>query len=175
MGNDQSQSNDDQVRTNPLEAEVESIHSAMTRSRSIRATAIGMETGKHNNNELRYLPRGLNRAHDGLVIPKRPYGPPPESTVPASASGEQSPQWGWYINTTPPTPEVYCNRPPKKHHSGSSQGSVDISTASSVSATTTTTHRGASPIFPARKPNPIFQDLQAKNKNNAAGWSSVPL
>ena len=89
--------------------------------------------------------------------------------------GYVSPEWGWYINTTPPTPEMY--------HSQSSFG---------ASSKLTRTDASAAPNFPfasqtvaaaqtsgksiSAKPhhNQVFQNLQ-NNMTQNMGWTSVPI
>lgn len=142
---------------------------SMTRSRSVRAEAHCMaKLGDENRSEPSYLPRGLDKAHNGIIMPTMPYGiDPTNSTGAGSLDGQDSPQWGWFLRTTPPTPQMYHSRPPTtttlKHHSTSdstSSTSTDVSSASTL---------------PGSQPNPVFQGFQDKHKTAPMGWSSVPL
>ncbi|KAL3912480.1 MAG: hypothetical protein SGILL_006866 [Bacillariaceae sp.] len=87
-----------------------------------------------------------------------------------ASPGYVSPEWGWYINTTPPTPEMY--------HSQSSFG---------PSSKLTRTDASGAPTFPfasqnaaaktsSAKPhhNQVFQNLQSNMTQNM-GWTSVPI
>jgi hypothetical protein len=130
---------------------------AMPRSRSVHASANGLESTQDEGP--RYLPKGLNRSHNGVIMPTRPSGAGGTS----AAGGIESPQWGWYINinTTPPTPDMY--------HSGSRalQKKQDSSAKASESP--------SSAAATSHQPNRIFQDLQEKRQGAYMGWSSVPL
>jgi len=113
---------------------------------------------KELKTELRHLPKGLDRAHDGIAIPTRPCN----SHTSTTSEGEASPQWGWYINTTPPTPEMYHSRPPKKRQ-------VTSDDPPSIPNATIKSHS-------AVQPNKVFEDLQKKNRGKPMGWSiGVPL
>jgi hypothetical protein len=93
------------------------------------------------------------------------------------------------INTTPPTPDMYYASRPQKasrrensdetaltarmsHESASSgmsysQQSPAIATATAAASTTTT--------MPKYHPNPIFRQMQDKNKSVPMDWPTVPL
>jgi len=127
--------------------------SALSRSRSIRSSvdeSVGL--GASTNEKTRYIPK-MNQSEGGLIMPTRPYG----SNQPG---GVESPQWGWYINTTPPTPDMY------QKHSGSLSKQAN---------------RSAPPSQPTQSHlmdgtachNQVFQNLQ--NSNRPMGWTSVPI
>ena len=108
--------------------------------------------------EPRYLPRGLEKAHNGIRVPRMPtYAIEPAGSS-GSAEGVESPQWGWFLRTTPPTPQMYG-----RYHQ-KSDGSMS-STATDASTST----------VPSSHPNPVFQGMQDKQKAIPMGWSSVPL
>ena len=137
----------------------------------------------HRPSETRYLPRGLDKAHNGIIMPKLPhsmdhYHYPYQNTttttttttgsslppVPPSASsvdGEiESPQWGWFLRTTPPTPQMY-----QSHSKHPSTGDSSLASTGTASSTST---------VPTAHPNPVFQGLQ-DNTRHAMDWSGVPL
>lgn len=75
------------------------IKSAMRRSSSVSEDV-------SQGNSKRYLPKGLGGDHRGLVMPTKPGDIPPGAPT-HGPGGYHSPEWGWYINTTPPTPEMF--------------------------------------------------------------------
>lgn len=166
MGNEQS--NDGSSRT----VEATRTGSNLSRSRSIQAHANHMvrvqdDVKRLQSGETRYLPRGLDKAHNGIIIPKRPYGAEPNNyyapSMEYSDMDSPSPQWGWFLRTTPPTPPMFGSRPP-------------------TSDTSLTSNSSDGRSFPPHlhqqhyQPNPVFQAMQDKNKASPAmGWSSVPL
>jgi hypothetical protein len=134
-------------------------HVSMTRTHSVNVNASGLAPTRDET--MRYLPKRMNRSSNhGVNMPSKPYG----SSGPYAATerGIESPQWGWYIQLTPPTPDMYHSgsRPHrKKQHS-----SVNASQATSESATAA-----------SNQPNRIFQEMQDKRKGASMGWSSVPI
>mmetsp|Transcript_16975 Transcript_16975/g.28827 ORF Transcript_16975/g.28827 Transcript_16975/m.28827 type:complete len:285 (-) Transcript_16975:1497-2351(-) len=122
------------------------IKSAMKRSRSIRTSAC---SSVNDSDVSRCIPKGLDSGHGGLVMPTKPYGHD-VNTRHAEHRGTDhvSPEWGWYISTTPPTPEMYHkqSKPVKKI---SYQGSK-----------------------PSTLTNPAFSNGAGKG---AMGWPSIPL
>mmetsp|Transcript_27573 Transcript_27573/g.55658 ORF Transcript_27573/g.55658 Transcript_27573/m.55658 type:complete len:248 (+) Transcript_27573:239-982(+) len=76
------------------------------------------------------------------------------------ASGNFSPQWGWYISTTPPTPEKYCAAPPNKKN-----GKKTDRPLSHVPET--------KPVFHRSNPSPVFK--KGGVPSATMGWPSVPL
>jgi hypothetical protein len=137
---------------------------SMTRSRSVRANANGLEPKQDEGP--RYLPKGDNRSHNGVIMPTRPYGAG-GLPLPSTGGGVESPQWGWYINTTPPTPDTY--------HSGSRSLHKKQDSLANASESSSSTAATESSTATSQQPNRIFQDLQGKRKGAAMGWSSVPL
>jgi hypothetical protein len=79
--------------------------SEMTRTHSVHANVNELESTQ--NETAMYLPKGMNRSSNGVIMPSKPYGCGGASTM----GGIESPQWGWYISITPPASE--------KHHCGS--------------------------------------------------------
>jgi len=137
---------------------------AMTRSRGGKADML-----KEFQPEHRYLPKGLDRAHNGIIMPTRPYG----SNSATTSGGEASPQWGWYINMTPPTPEMYqcrsLSQSPKKQQI-ISDGLPSIKSEGIINA------HSAAPLAEFGQPNKVFEDLQKRNREKQIGWSTgVPL
>jgi len=124
--------------------------STVKRSRSIRS---------HLENNTRppeksFLPKGIEQQHHGIVMPSRPYG-----ADASNSGGVDSPLWGWYVRTTPPTPEMYYSRPPKKYSS-----STDTSSRSSDGS-----------IDETAQPNRVFKGLPSNNKDAPMAFPSVPL
>lgn len=124
-----------------------SVKSALKGSRSVRQEADRMD---HPQGVPRYIPK-MNRTEKGIMMPTRPYG----KDTGSSGVDANSPQWGWYINTTPPTPEMY--------HSHSSLNKTPP--RQQVGVATNTTGKSCH--------NQVFQNLQ--NSKAPVGWTSVPI
>ena len=120
----------------------------------------------------RYIPHMNPRtAGNGFIIPSKPFGKhsSTESKIISSNGSEMSPQWGWYINTTPPTPELYHGR------------------ATSQSLSPSALHQNNHLINGEKTPlnitsdgksfqNQVFQNLQNSTKANCMGdWTSIPI
>ena len=121
--------------------------SSLRRSRSIRSAPDGgTGMGPTTNEQTRYIPK-MNQSEGGLIMPTRSYG----------SNGVESPQWGWYINTTPPTPDMYHNKTSKP-----TSRTVPSSKSSQPQAVDGTACHNA-----------VFQNLQ--NSNRPMGWTSVPI
>lgn len=174
MGNDQS------VRHEPpsvgsngsSQTMSKPIKSAMTRSTSIRSHSLASgglpgSPAEEKERKIRYLPNGLDRAHSGLIMPTRPVGMGVHGGDP-HGNGIESPQWGWYINTTPPTPEMYHSRSSLKHRD--TNKSNTSASASALSSDVAAYHNAA-----MRGPNRVFQGLKAGSNRPPVGWPSVPL
>mmetsp|Transcript_22628 Transcript_22628/g.47476 ORF Transcript_22628/g.47476 Transcript_22628/m.47476 type:complete len:306 (-) Transcript_22628:330-1247(-) len=157
------------LNSNPYSSATASLHkptkSAMRKSRSIRQVTDGLSRQDIiTSSASRYIPNMNPRtAGNGLIMPTRPYGghPSVENKAHGSNSAEMSPQWGWYINTTPPTPELYHKRPSSYSSTFNKQQLVkgDSSTIDSKSCQ-----------------NRVFQDLQNSKKTNPmGGWTSIPI
>jgi hypothetical protein len=134
---------------------------SMTRRNSATANAIGLESTKDETS--RYLPKLMNRSNNDVVMPSRPHG----SGGPSTAGGIESPQWGWYINTTPPTPDMY--------HSGSRSLHKKQDSSANASQASSVTVASESSTATSHQPNRIFQEMQDKRKGASMGWASVPL
>lgn len=165
--------------------------SAITRSNShLRGVGGGLRSSQSVGSEdserkLRYLPAGLDKAHNGLRMPTRPGMDHHSSNngggAAGAAGGIESPQWGWYINTTPPTPEMYHSRSSlhgNKHSSSHQhQGSASTSSNGSISMGSSSGTSSYDPSNPdaSRGPNRVFQGLRAGSNRPPVGWPSVPL
>jgi hypothetical protein len=176
MGNEQSVKHEPSSATGSTVDSAKPDHSAMVmrRTSSVRSTTLSSSSHQQNagggsseeRRKIRYLP-SMDRKHGdgGLIMPTRPFGGGPRDPT-----GQSSPQYGWYVNITPPTPEMYYSRHYKPglgierdsdFSTGSSAGSAASSAADSVAAAT-------------RGPNRVFQNLKGSNKP-PMGWPSVPL
>lgn len=155
MGNEQSTRafEPKKVSTISSNADAKPIKSAMRRTSSVSEDASSLES----NNGKRYLPKGLGGGHSGLVMPTKPGDM--AAGGPAGGVGYHSPEWGWYINTTPPTPEMY-------HSQYSSTRGKLPSSKDGVQAP------GQSCGVPMTGPPAAFT---APAKTAAMGWPSVPL
>lgn len=158
------------------------IKSAMTRSQSIRSnhnngimgdleaatTTTGSGSSSHGDSQQRrYIPKMDRAHHGGLIMPTRPMGTTSAADHHSKSAGVESPQWGWYINTTPPTPEMY--------HSRSSMFKHNHSNSSSDYSFTSTTASTSSDVSQYQAPNRVFQGLKASSNKPHMGWPSVPL
>jgi hypothetical protein len=148
MGNDQSSIHE------PKPASEQPIRPALVRSRSIRSDANNLEKSQI---EKKYLQSNPHR-----------YTMHPQNVEPYSSgtNGYESPQWGWYINTTPPSPEMFHVTRNMKSRKPSDSTSVTSETSRASSISTV----GGNTL-----PNPVFQCLQDKHKATPTGWPSVPL
>lgn len=148
--------------------------SAMRKSTSVRSESHGLSDQDRNTaSTSRYIPNMNPRtAGNGLILPTRPYGrhSSVDNKMLGSNGSEMSPQWGWYINTTPPTPELYHSRStsksllssnaPPKHQLMKGDSTNNISSNSDGKSCQ----------------NQVFQNLQNSNKANPmAGWTSIPI
>jgi hypothetical protein len=145
MGNEQSVRHDPSPYHSAVATSVapKPIKPAIRRSTSVHAEADGMGPAQDRT---RYIPK-MNQAEN---VPTRPY-----VANSAATGGIESPQWGWYINTTPPTPDMYhshAKAPKQKGHSKAPTQTV---------GNNKNCH------------NQVFQNLQ--NSNRPMGWTSVPI
>jgi hypothetical protein len=89
-----------------------------------------------------------------------------------SSPGYVSPEWGWYINTTPPTPEMYHSQSmsgaTSKLTRTDASGAPDFPIAHASGTTGTTSSSGK------RHHNQVFLNLQSNMTQNM-GWTSVPI
>lgn len=123
------------------------IKPALRRSESMKNDA---DTLSQLPDRTRYIPK-MTAAKTSLILPTRPYGD-------ATRDGVESPQlgYGFYMNLTPPTPEMYhpsySRLQPQQQHPRSNLGSLPIRS----------------------QQNQVFQSLQSKNAQQM-GWTSVPI
>jgi hypothetical protein len=132
------------------------VRSALRRSKSVHSENSTMLDNNNNSKDrTRYIPK-MNQNKNGLIMPTRPYGSDP------SGNGVESPQWGWYTNLTPPSPEMYQRHPSK------------TSKKENASNVPPNLKKGPPYCVPAEaKPNQVFQNLQ--NQAAPIGWTSVPI
>jgi len=125
------------------------VKSALRRSESIKNDA---DTLSQLPDRTRYIPK-MTAAKTSLILPTRPYGD-------ASRDGVESPQLGdgFYMNLTPPTPEMY--HPSYSKHPSQQQQQHPRS------------NLGTLPM--RSQQNQVFQSLQNKNAQQM-GWTSVPI
>jgi len=124
--------------------------SMMTRTRSIRHQLEENQAHSHRRDKS-YLPRMAPQG-GGVVMPTM------RDNQPHGGGGIESPQWGWYTNLTPPSPEMYTSNPFHKKHNISSTSTA--STASDASAPMS---------HSCSKPNPVFQSLPSQRQKNQTG------
>jgi hypothetical protein len=141
-------------------ANAKPVRSVLRRSKSVQSENSNMlDNISKDANSTRYIPQ-MNQNKNGLMMPTRPYG----SDLSGNGGESQSPQWGWYTNLTPPSPEMYQSHPARKTPSKKENASnvphnLQKGLQSCVSA--------------EAKPNQVFQNLQ--NQNAPTGWTSVPI
>lgn len=129
------------------------MKSAIKRSRSVRGGEEQKMEGA-TSDRTRYIPKMNHRSENnkGLIMPTRPYG----GSDATNNGGIESPQWGWYTNLTPPSPEMYHS------HFSKASSKPQVGVASP-------------PFMPSGKcgHNQVFQHLQ--NSKAPVGWTSVPI
>jgi len=81
--------------------------------------------------------------------------------------GNFSPQWGWYISTTPPTPEKYYAAP----HTGKKPTKTSENKLDNVPETKPAEH--PAPVFHHSNPSPVFK--KGGVPSATMGWPTVPL
>jgi hypothetical protein len=84
------------------------------------------------------------------------------------------------INTTPPTPDMYYASRPQKATRRESSDHTALTTQSSESVTSSGISSSQSPgaagfTMPKYLPNPVFREMQDKNKSVPMDWPTVPL
>lgn len=172
MGNNQSIPYEPSPYSIATSSAAKPSKSAMRRSRSVRNEANGLQHNLPSEDSTatakRFMPN-MNRAGNGLIMPTGPYGASKNKALAhgePALSSEMSPQWGWYINTTPPTPEMY--------HSGSNRLQRHVDVQGAPLAPHSTQLGASSAIADGRRcQNPVFQTLQSSNA--PMGWTSVPI
>jgi hypothetical protein len=148
MGNQQTSATHEPQHTSSSSiSAAQPIKSSVKRSLSMRKVN-GSLSLANNDPSIRFIPKGLNPGHGGIIYPTHPNSQAKPSGGYISPDG-----WGWYITTTPPTPDMY-------YHS-SKQGKKSSSLTS-----------GASSKRSSVLTNPAFK---SGNTKSAVGWPSVPL
>jgi len=183
MGNEQSMSHHEH-NISPYSSVNGSFHkptkSAMRKSRSIRDEAHKLSDQDRNTagSVSRYIPNMNPRTvGNGLIIPTRPYGrhTSVDTKMLGSNGSEMSPQWGWYINTTPPIPELYHSRSTSQLLSSQKHQLIQsdaISNVTQASSTRLISSNGGGKSCQ----NQVFQNLQNSTKTNPmGGWTSIPI
>lgn len=97
MGNDQSL-RDTPSATSSMESASNAYSNVMTRSQSVRNQLLEDNEGRQR--EKSYLPKMQGNNHGGIVMPSMHSNTGPVGGGGGGGSGVESPQWGWYINTT---------------------------------------------------------------------------
>jgi hypothetical protein len=138
------------------------VKSAFRQSRSVRSDAAvsnnhGTSQDVNASGRPRYLPKMSvrNEKNGGIIMPTRPFGDNP------AGNGVESPQWGWYTNITPPTPDY-------------SHPSSRISTLPRKSDLTSNVPSPFPVVDGKPHHNHVFQSLQG-TKAPMQGWTSVPM
>jgi len=124
------------------------------------------------------VPSGLGGGKDGVLIPSSGVVFKSDSisslghvTTNGHAS-PVSPQWGWYISTTPPSPDKYYYTVEKRellmqnqqHQEGQNSPSLSQSIANESAVLPTSVSR-----------TPAFTRDVKNNLSGAEGWPTVPL
>lgn len=145
------------------------ISGGITRTRSVRNHLLESEV--HTQREKSFLPRIQQPRNNELVkMPSMSSSSktPPTSNVP----GVESPQYGWFIRTTPPTPEMYYSK--SYHRKQESEASTSQASTASILSDASSSYGTHSIPTPPVKPNLIFQGLQDRNKDRT-NFPAVPL
>ena len=118
------------------------------------------------------VPSGIvGNKSGGLVMPTGGgLAKPAPSCGTMGSNGKISPQWGWYISTTPPTPEHYYASG-KSKSSGKKHGHVAGERLPPPVA-----EEYPMPVF-KQSPAPVFAKSGVKDVlgHDTLGWPSVPL
>ena len=160
MGNEQSSIHE------PKPCYEQPARPSLIRSRSIRSDANNL-TKPHVDNK--YLPTNPHRPSKPVLKHHHTIPYPAQTVEPFSSgtNGYESPQWGWYINTTPPSPEMFYS----SRNIKSRKGKDSTSDASEITRDPVLSTVSGNITYP----NPVFQCLQDKHKATPASWPSVPL
>eukprot|EP00978_Attheya_sp_CCMP212_P020972 scaffold60718_cov59-Attheya_sp.AAC.4 len=127
------------------------------------------------------IPSGMHRQNGGLIMPTRPGGVPG-----VQYNGKVSPQWGWYISTTPPSPEKFYARPGKKAKKVMQQPINELSPLADESQnimhiSEMKVKDSGAPLKEISQRNavqhpPVFKKgMKGLSDNGIMGWPSVPL
>jgi len=189
MGNEQSVSyrdNDSSPYSSVTESFKKPIRPATRKSSSIRYES-HESSGRDRRNTAgttsSYIPNmNIRTAGNGLIIPTTPYDrhSSVDKQMLGSHESDMSPQWGWYINTTPPTPELYHSSTSKsqsmKYSAASQKHQVinDDNTNNAKQFPSTFTISNADDVKSCQ--NRVFQSLQnSTTTNRMGGWTSIPI
>ena len=114
-----------------------------------------------------YIPSGITGASGGMIMPSGGGIKIPSSVA---SNGGVSPQWGWYISTTPPAGEQYPNSKKtgkelkKKINTFDQQCSLNTNESSIYCKST------------SNSPMPIFtKGLKGAGRTNMAEYPSILL
>jgi len=128
------------------------------------------------------IPSGLGptaAGSGGIIMPTGGGmgGPKRCGSTSSTNGGYVSPQWGWYISTTPPTPERYNHHPSsqqqKKWNLHSNTNVAPIEKPASVIAENQSGVCGHSPVPTTQ---PVFtKGVKGVGSTPGLGWPSVPL
>lgn len=110
------------------------------------------------NNAVSTTSRSSGNSASVAAAPTASKGPLP---------GNFSPQWGWYISTTPPTPEKYYAAP----HTGKKPTKTSEKKLDNVPETKPAEH--PAPVFHHSNPSPVFK--KGGVPSATMGWPTVPL
>mmetsp|Transcript_25641 Transcript_25641/g.38104 ORF Transcript_25641/g.38104 Transcript_25641/m.38104 type:complete len:192 (-) Transcript_25641:728-1303(-) len=166
-----------------------SIKPAIRQSRSNLSSSVNRVTNDHSNLPVRSavlgpaestrrtpmhpsqcIPSGLGpntAGNGGIIMPTGGGlgGPKRHTSTSGTSGGYVSPQWGWYISTTPPTPEMYnhsSGQPKKWLQTKSTVTPVDNSVSVTVHD-----HSAVQPVF--------TKGVKGVGRTPGLGWPSVPL
>jgi len=149
--------------------------SAMKKSGSFRSSGSAASKRSAPPASSKFVPSGIvGGKGGGIVMPSGggmlpPQGPGSIGGASAANNGHVSPQWGWYISTTPPTPERYYSS--RKGKLGKKQTKV-----SEDRLPPSVAEEYPMPVF-KNSPTPVFRKSGAKDVfgQDNMGWPSVPL
>lgn len=179
MGNNQSTTHE------PNPPDEQPVRSALSRSRSVRSDAnwISEQSSQIENKYLssNVYSRPTNNSNTLLKHhhPTMPYNNNGVEPFSSGTGGYDSPQWGWYINTTPPSPDMYFTaggRPTKSMKISGLSIPSDVSSGGDSTASSQLIQSSMVTGSSNAHPNPVFQCLQDKHKAAPmVAWPSVPL
>jgi hypothetical protein len=116
----------------------------------------------------RYLPR--MGGGSSINMPSRPFGGPQHDPALLNNGAEMSPQYGFYINITPPTPEMYYSN----SNNSNKVYRTDLRGAPTLSSHLEEDSSSSSGTLQGRpRQNHVFGQLQSSN--TPMGWTSVPI
>lgn len=151
--------------------DIRPVKSVMKKSKSIYSKHKNIvnaqdldSTNKNISSEQQYIPSGITSSGGGIVMPSG-------GGMKTSSSGgaHVSPQWGWYISTTPPTPEKYPNTKNTPSKVRSTFKETDISLELQNTSITDDSKRTLEP------PAPVFTKGVKGVGRTHMEWSGIPL